>query len=75
MFNLSLFPVSLLPHFYGMAGKTYLITAIILSLSYILSSAKLLFTKGEKNVIRFFYFSILYLLILFAVMSIDLMPL
>ncbi len=75
IFNLALFPVSLLPYFYGMAGKTYLITAIILSLSYILSSAKLLFTKGEKNVIRFFYFSIFYLLILFAVMSIDLMPL
>ncbi len=75
LFNLALFPVSLLPYFYGIAGKTYLIIAIFLSLSYILSSARLLFTKGEKNVIRFFYFSIIYLLILFAVMSIDIMPL
>ncbi len=75
MFNLALFPVSLFPYFYGIAGETYLITAIFLSLSYIFFSARLLFTNGEKNVIRFFYFSIFYLLILFAVMSIDIMPL
>jgi len=75
IFNLILFPVSLLPFFYGIAGRTYLGTALFLSLSYIVFSARLLFTKGEKDVIPFFYFSILYLLILFAVMTIDVIPL
>lgn len=74
IFNAALFPVSLLPYFYGMAGKLYLISAIFLSLLYISFSLRLLFTRGEKDVIRFFYFSILYLLLLFALMGLDILP-
>lgn len=75
MFNLALFPVSLLPWFYDLAGMAYLVTAVFLGLTYLFLSARLLFTKGGKNVIYFFYFSILYLVILFMVMGIDLQPL
>lgn len=74
-FNIALFLVSLLPYIYGIAGKIYLITANVLGVAYILFSARLLFMKGEKKVIRFFYFSILYLLILFGVMGADMLPL
>jgi protoheme IX farnesyltransferase len=75
LFNIALFPVSMLPYFYGIAGKVYLITVHILGIAYILFSVRLLFMKGEKKVIRFFYFSILYLLILFGVMGADMLPL
>lgn len=71
IFNAALFPVSLLPYFYGIAGKVYLMTAFSLSLFYLVSSIRLLFSKGEKDVFRFFHYSILYLAILFAVMVID----
>jgi protoheme IX farnesyltransferase len=75
LFNIVLFPASILPYLYGITGKVYLITAYILGIAYILFSVRLLFLKGEKNVIRFFYFSILYLLILFGVMGANMLPL
>lgn len=71
IFNAALFPVSLLPYFYGIAGKVYLMTAFSLSLFYLVLSIRLLFSKGEKDVFRFFYYSILYLAVLFSVMVAD----
>lgn len=71
IFNAALLPASLLPYFYGMAGKAYLVTALSLSLFYLISSIRLLFSKSEKNVFRFFYYSILYLAIIFAVMVVN----
>ncbi len=74
IFNLALFPVSLLPFFYGIAGKAYLLTAMALSLAYVCFSLRLLFSKTEKDVFRFFYYSIIYILVLFTVMVIDMHP-
>lgn len=74
LFNVALLPVSLLPFFYGMAGKAYLFTAVTLGIIYLFLSMRLLFSKSEKNVIRFFYFSIAYLLVLFISMGSDLIP-
>lgn len=70
MFNSALFPVSLLPFFYNMAGKIYLLTAVCLGLFYLFASLRLLFMK-EENPFRFFYYSNLYLFALFSVMMID----
>lgn len=71
MFNVVLLPVSLLPYFYGIAGKIYLITSFSLSLLYLLLTVSLLFSKGEKNVFRFFYYSIAYIAAIFIVMTAD----
>lgn len=71
LFNAVLLPVSLLPYFLGIAEKGYLITAFSLSLLYLLLSIRLLFSRGEKDVFRFFYYSILYLAVLFIAMVID----
>ncbi|MBI4687764.1 MAG: protoheme IX farnesyltransferase, partial [Nitrospirae bacterium] len=73
-FNIALFFVSLLPYFYGISGKVYLLTAAALSLAYVFFSFRLLFSKGEKDVFRFFYYSIIYLLVLFMVMVMDMQP-
>lgn len=71
VFNAALFPISLMPYFYGIAGKIYFVTASILSVVYLVFSVRLLFSKGEKNVFRFFYFSVIYLAVIFAVMILD----
>lgn len=71
VFNAALFPISLMPYFYGMAGKMYLAVAFSLSLAYLVSSLRLLFSKADKKVFRFFYFSMIYIAIIFAVMGID----
>lgn len=71
LFNAALFPVSLLPFFFKMAGKMYLITAFLLGLFYIYSSVRLLFSKDNRDVFRFFYYSILYLAVLFSAMIAD----
>lgn len=71
VFNSALFPISLMPYFYGMAGKMYLVTAFLFSLAYLGSSLRLLFSKGDKNVFRFFHFSMIYLTVIFAALVID----
>lgn len=71
VFNAALFPISLMPYFYGIAGRLYLAVASVLSVLYLIFSVRLLFSKGEKNVFRFFYFSVMYLAIIFTVMIFD----
>lgn len=71
VFNAVLFPVSLLPFFYGVAGRAYLATALFMNLLYIASSVRLLFSKKDKNVFRFFHYSIIYLAVIFTVMVMD----
>lgn len=71
VFNAALFPISLMPYFYGIAGRIYLIVASFLSITYLAFSLRLLLSKGEKNVFRFFYFSVMYLAVIFTVMILD----
>lgn len=65
-----LFPLSLLPALYGMAGKVYFFTAFVLSFIYLILTLKFFFSRSSKGMFLFFY-SIIYLALLFSVMVFD----
>jgi protoheme IX farnesyltransferase len=65
-----LFPLSLLPTLYGMAGKVYFFTAFVLSFIYLILTLKFFFSRSSKGMFLFFY-SIIYLALLFSVMVFD----
>ena len=70
IYTVSLFPISLIPYFTGLVGDLYLFTAIVLNLLYIGLTLKFVFSKKEEDM-RLFFFSILYLSILFGMMIFD----
>lgn len=65
-----LFPLSLLPALYGMAGKVYFFTAFVLSFIYLILTLRFFFSKSSNGMFLFFY-SIIYLALLFSVMVFD----
>lgn len=70
LYTAALFPVSLLPTLYGVAGKIYFFTAFTLSLIYLVLTLRFFFSKDSKGMFLFFY-SIVYLALLFSVMVFD----
>ncbi len=70
LYTAGLLPVSLLPYFYGMAGEIYFLSASLLSLVYLALTLWFVFSKEPKDGFLFFY-SILYLALLFTVMVFD----
>jgi protoheme IX farnesyltransferase len=70
LYTAGLLPVSLLPYFYGMAGEIYFFSASLLSLVYLALTLRFVFSKEPKDGFLFFY-SILYLALLFTVMVFD----
>ena len=70
LYTAGLLPVSLLPYFYGMAGEIYFLSASLLSLVYLALTLRFVFSKEPKDGFLFFY-SILYLALLFTVMVFD----
>ncbi|SHK38952.1 heme o synthase [Thermocrinis minervae] len=70
LYTASLLPISLLPSVYGMAGKLYFFCALILSLVYIAVTIYAFFFRKEKYMLVFFY-SIIYLALLFSLMVFD----
>lgn len=68
--TLALLPVSTLPYFLGMAGIYYLITAITMGLLYLGFTIRFLLSVREKEMFLFF-FSVVYLTVIFAVMVFD----
>ncbi len=74
-YSIVLIPLSMLPSFFGMAGKTYLVTALLLSVSLFYFGAKLAFLKmpvsspRSKMLARHvLQATVIYLPLLFAVM-------
>ncbi len=74
-YSIVLIPLSMLPSFFGMAGKTYLVTALLLSVSLFYFGAKLAFLKmpvsspRSKMLARHvLQATVIYLPVLFAVM-------
>ncbi|NPB08109.1 MAG: protoheme IX farnesyltransferase [Aquificae bacterium] len=70
IYTASLFPVSLIPYFTGLVGELYLAVAVVLNTLYIALTLKFFFSKKEESM-RLFFFSILYLSILFGTMIFD----
>ncbi len=74
-YSIVLIPLSMLPSFFGMAGKTYLVTALLLSVSLFYFGAKLAFLKMPMSSPRskmlarhVLQATVIYLPVLFAVM-------
>ncbi len=71
LYTLLLFIISLFPYITGMSGVFYLSVAIGLGLVFLIQSIQLYFVKTNTFALKTFNFSILYLLLLFAVLLID----
>jgi len=71
VYTVSLLPLSLIPYAIGMTGKIYFLTALIMSTLYTVYTLKFLFSKKEESM-KLFFFSIIYLAVLFTVMIVDL---
>ncbi len=70
VYTASLFPVSIMPAILGMAGSMYFYSAVVLSMVYIVLTLRFFFSKKPNGMFLFFY-SILYLALLFSVMVFD----
>lgn len=70
IYTVSLFPISLIPYFTGLVGDLYLFTAVLLNLLYIGLTLRFVFSKREEDM-RLFFFSIIYLSVLFGMMIFD----
>ncbi len=71
LYTVSLLPLSLIPYAIGMTGKIYFVTALVMSVLYTVYTLKFLFSKKEESM-KLFFFSIIYIAVLFSVMIIDL---
>ncbi len=73
VYGLLLFIISILPYFFGYFGLIYFISSIILGLYYVYLCYELLKNDIEEKVIskKIFFYSILYLFLIFSIMLID----
>ncbi len=70
IYTASLVPLSLLPFFYGISGPIYFFSALILSGLHLLLTLKFVFSKKPNGMFLFFY-SVLYIALLFSIMVFD----
>ena len=77
-YSIILIPLSILPSIFGMAGKTYLVSALVLSIALFYFGAKLAFLKMPVNSPRskmlarhVLQATVIYLPLLFAVMMVN----
>jgi len=70
LYTASLFPVSLIPYFTGLVGDLYFGVAVVMNLLYLGLTLKFFFSKKEESM-RLFFFSIIYLAVLFGTMIVD----
>ena len=72
IYTLALLPLTLLPFFYREeTGKFYAVSAVLLWCFYIQQTWVHLKTESKSSYKRLFYFSILYLFLLFVALGID----
>ncbi len=70
LYTVSLLPLTVIPYAIGMAGELYLISAISMSLLYLLMTVKFVLSKGEESM-KLFFFSILYIAVIFGMLVFD----
>ena len=73
-YTLALLPLGMSPYFLGIAGPLYLAGSAVLGLLFILCAVRVLVEGTPKAAWRMFGFSILHLLLLFALLIVDRMP-
>jgi protoheme IX farnesyltransferase len=71
LYSLMLLPVSLLPTFLGIAGRFYLVAAIVLGLLFLASSVRAALSKSNQHARQLLLASVLYLPLLFGVMVLN----
>jgi len=71
LYTILLFIVTLLPYLTGMSGLIYLATATILGFGFIYFAIKMLRHTDDKTAMKTFFYSINYLMVLFAALLID----
>ena len=71
LYTILLFIVTLLPYLTGMSGLIYVIPGALLSLGFIYFAIKMMRTKTDKTAMQTFGYSIVYLLLIFALLLID----
>ncbi|MCS7171139.1 MAG: heme o synthase [Aquificaceae bacterium] len=70
LYTAGLLPITLLPSIYGLAGHVYFTSALFLSLLYLLLTLRFVFSKKPNGMLLFFY-SVLYIALLFSIMVFD----
>ena len=70
LYTMALIPVAMTPWYFDIAGSVYLVASIVLSAMFLFTAVR--FYRSERDSdMRVFAFSIVYLILLFAVMIID----
>lgn len=71
LYTILLFIVTLLPYLTGMSGLIYVIPGSFLSLGFIYFAIKMMRTKDDKTAMQTFGYSIVYLMLIFALLLVD----
>ncbi|MFW5444363.1 MAG: heme o synthase [Methylococcaceae bacterium] len=71
LYTVLLLIVTLLPYLTGMSSLIYLATALILGFGFIYYAIKMMRNKDNKTAMKTFFYSINYLMIMFAALLID----
>lgn len=71
LYTVLLFIVTLLPYLTGMSGFIYLGTALVLGIMFIYYAIQMMRSEDDKLAMKTFFFSINYLMILFAALLLD----
>lgn len=71
LYTVLLFIITLLPYLTGMSGLIYLGTAVILGLGFIYYAIKMLRNTDNETAMKTFFYSINYLMLMFAALLID----
>jgi len=71
LYTVLLLIVTLFPYLTGMSGLIYLATAVILGLGFIFYAVKMMRHTDDKTAMKTFFYSINYLMLLFAALLID----
>lgn len=71
LYTVLLLIVTLLPYLTGMSGLIYLATALILGFGFIYYAIKMMRQTDNKTAMKTFFYSINYLMIMFAALLID----
>jgi heme o synthase len=71
LYTVLLLVVTLLPYLTGMSGLIYLVSALLLGAGFIYFALLMMRNKDVKTAMRTFWYSIIYITILFAALLID----
>jgi heme o synthase len=71
LYAVLLLVVTLLPYLTGMSGLIYLVSALLLGLGFIYFAVLMMRNKDAKTAMLTFWYSIIYITVLFAALLID----